>query len=878
MYKKTAEIRDIFLKFFEKKNHKILPGSSIIPKEDSSILFVNAGMNQFKNFFLGKKSVHKRIVTAQNCLRTGGKHNDLEQVGYTQYHHTFFEMLGNFSFNNYFKEEAISYAWELLTEPYGFNISPEKLWVTVHSSDIESYNIWKNLIKIPINKIIQLGKKNIISEKDENFWKMGKYGPCGLSTEIFYQHSKKLKNISLYEKFLNNQCVEIWNIVFMQFQKEKNKPLKNLKSFCVDTGMGLERISSVLQNVKSSYETDIFKILIENIINFFNIDKKNRISLRVISDHIRAAVFMIDCNIIPSNEGRGYILRRIIRRAIVHGNNIGIKNLFFYKIVNIFIKSIDNKYVTFKKTEKEIKKIIYDEEEKFHFALEKGLFILNKEIKKVRNNTLQGKILFYLYDTFGFPVEITNEICKKNNIKIDEYGFKKEMAIQKEKGRKNRDLKNNTENIFLPTINSSKFVGYKKDITTSKILFIISNGKRKKKIYYGENAYIILNKTTFFGESSGQTGDSGIIYNNTGIFKVYKTQKKEDLILHFGNVITGYIQEKNIFTTKINKKNRINISSNHTATHLLHASLRYVLGNKINQQGSWIDENHLTFDFSHNKKLSIKTLFKIEKLVNSEIQNNVSVKIKNMSLLESKKINAIASFKDKYENKVRVVKINDFSIELCGGTHVSRTGEIGTFKIVSESSVSSGIRRIEAVTRNQAIHDIQNKHLILDTIKQELQINELQLIQEIKKKINKINILEKKISELEKIEIYYLSKKLILKIISKYSFNILIYQFNKKNNNFLYNVIDFLMNKINNLIIIFSNIYDNKTFFIIKINKNITNQISAVNILKKIMSEIKGKGGGNITVAKGGIKKIIFLSQLEDKIYNWINNDLKKIN
>ncbi|CAL4323112.1 Alanine--tRNA ligase [Buchnera aphidicola (Thelaxes suberi)] len=870
---KTNEIRHIFLDFFKNKNHEIISGNNIIPKNDDTLLFINAGMNQFKNIFLGKeKPVFKRITTLQNCLRTGGKHNDFNHVGYTNYHHTFFEMLGNFSFNDYSKEEAILFAWELMTNKKWFNIDPQKLWITVHVGDVETYQIWKKILNNKLkNNIFFLGSNNNIYE-NENFWQMGEIGPCGFCTEIFYQHTKNHDSNISPSVFLKKKCVEIWNIVFMQFYKNKNNTLNPLTSFSIDTGMGLERISSVLQKVKSSYEIDIFKEIINEIYNTFTIKNNNQTSIKIIADHIRSASFIIANGVLPSNEGRGYVVRRIIRRALRHGHILGIKDLFFYKIVPVLIRSMQGNNKILINKQKEIEKTIYEEEKQFFITLENGIKVLNKALNKLKNNTLNGAIIFQLYDTFGFPVDLTEEICKEKKIKIDHEGFIQCMNLQKSRSKKfKKNYFTNIENI--PPVIKSKFIGYNNLSTNSKIIYISSQGKQKKTITSPDHASIILNQTTFFGESSGQIGDKGTIYNKTGIFEVYTTTKQLYSIVHFGKIIKGHLNTDDNVIAKVHCKTRRKIQANHSATHLLHSSLRYIINDQIFQKGSFIDQDHLRFDFNYYKKISLKKIFNIEKLVNKYIQKNILVEETFMELKQAKKLGVLSLFESKYSNQVRVLSIGSYSKELCGGTHVLRTGEIGYFKIIAEQNVSSGIRRIEAVTGDAAIQYNQKQESMIQEIKTIFCTNTENIIKNIKSVLNNNAILEKKLQYLNKKNELTIYKDIVNEIKKIGKYKILIKNFTDKDILLKNQLIQSLRNIKNNFIMIFTYLNQNKLSITVTISNNLLDQQNALTIFKKIICDTTIKGGGSKKIACGGgkntkdIKKVLFnIQQWKEKI------------
>ncbi|QCI18934.1 alanine--tRNA ligase [Buchnera aphidicola] len=876
----TNEIRQKFLKFFEKKGHTILPSSSLIPANDSTLLFTNAGMNQFKDFFLNtEKKKYSRITTAQRCLRTGGKHNDLENVGYTERHHTFFEMLGNFSFDDYFKKEAIMYAWELLTSKEWFNINKNKLWISVYKDDEETYNIWLNVIKVPAERIIRIGDKNNTKYNSENFWQMGDTGPCGPCTEIFYNYNiKKHYNSNDFLENKNEYFIEIWNIVFIEYNRISSTKLIPLKYKSIDTGMGLERIASVLQNVKSNYEIDIFQKLIHNISHFSNIKNLNNISLKIISDHIRSCIFLIYENIIPSNEHRGYILRRIIRRMLRHAYKIGIKKNFFYKIAPVLIEKLSENFKFLKEKEKKIKEILKIEEIQFSETLEKGLKILNTEINKTSNKKISGKTVFHLYDTFGFPVDLTLDICREKKIKVDLNSYYLEKEKQKKQSNIGNKFYENYNNII--NINDNCiFEGYKKNIITASIKYIYVNKNSVSSISEGEDGIIFLDKTSFYPESGGQIGDIGELYYKNSRFIVENTKKYGNTIGHIGKVIIGTFKINNVLYTKINKLHRHQIQINHSATHLLHSALRNILGEVVAQKGSLVTNTRLRFDFSYPKILNLSDIQKIENIVNTEIQKNNLIKAQNCSLEEAKKKKAIALFENKYDSIVRVVFIKNFSIELCGGTHTTRTGNIGLFKIIEHSSISSGIKRIEAITGFKAIKFLHDQENNIKNISISLKTKSTNIKEKIEKLIIKIKYLENKVNMLQAKENRYQIKKMIKNIENIKGAKLLINTFKNYDYQSLRSIIDQLKKDLKSAIIILINKNNDNFNIITGVTKDLIEQITALEIIKNFIQHTNGKGGGKKEIAEGGgCLNIINLSKILKIIKSWINSKLKNKN
>ncbi|AZP36148.1 Alanine--tRNA ligase [Candidatus Annandia adelgestsuga] len=835
MKKSMHEIRKIFINFFINKNHVFIKSSSLIPYNDPTLLFTNAGMNQFKEIFLGnyKNFNFKKVVTSQRCIRVGGRHNDLNNIGNDEYHNTFFEMLGNFSFGSYFKKESILYAWELLTNKNLFNLNPDKLLVTVYYKDVQSYNIWiknigiskKNILKIYDNK-----KLNISS----NFWQMGDTGPCGPCTEIYYNY-KNENNISLINnEYLKKNCLEIWNIVFIQFNKLSNGKLLKLDKPLVDTGMGLERITSVLQNVKSNYKTNIFKLIIQEIKNLFIKLTLNKKFLYIISDHIRSCIFLIYDGILPSNEGRGYILRHIIRRCIQQGYIIKYYKPFLYKLVIPVINVIKLLHPYLIKKNIYIKKIIKKEEKKFIKTLGYGLKILNKKLKNINNKKLDGKIAFNLYDTFGFPLDLTLNICNNLGISIDNKEYEKQMLKQKKKSRNNKFKLKYSNNI----IPSSIFIGYYKNKCKTKINYIIVNNKFKKKICNGEKCIIFLDKTPFYAESGGQIGDSGYLKNKNFFFEVQDTQKYSKSIGHIGILKVGTIIINDNCIANINIKRRHNICINHSSTHLLKKSLKKILNSNIKQKGSLIKENYFNFDFNYKKNISDKDLYNIELLLNNYIKKKINVNIyyKKKKFIKFKKKLFIYNYKN--NNNIRLINIENIFQEFCCGTHIKNTKEIGIFIIKSKIKKSKNIYRIKAITEKYAINYIIKKKNNMNKILKKLKIDDNKLDSKIKLILKNNKKYKKKIKEIQKLNIKneinlikYKSKNInnYKIIISKVDIN---YKFYKR-------IINYIKNKLNYTIIflIFNN--KNNYFLIIYVNECIKEKINSKIILNKFYEEYK---------------------------------------
>ena len=890
----SAEIRSIFFKYFEKNNHKIIHSSSLIPENDPTLMFANSGMVQFKNIFTGQeKRNYNRAVTAQKCVRAGGKHNDLENVGYTARHHTFFEMLGNFSFGDYFKDTAIELSWNLITKEFG--IDKKKLLVTVFDQDQDAYNLWKKIADLPDEKIIKI-------KSSDNFWSMGDTGPCGPCSEIFYDHGDKYFGGPPGSKDEDgDRFIEIWNLVFMQYEQIEVDKRINLPKPSIDTGMGLERVTALLQNTNDNYKTDIFTSLIDKSIEITNNDESsNSASHKVIADHLRSASFLISDGLLPSNEGRGYVLRRIMRRGMRHAHSLGNKEPVFHEIFPTLLNEMGDAYPELERTKELITKTLLNEETKFKQTIDNGLRILNDEISNSNNKIFSGKVAFKLYDTFGFPLDLTQDFLKSKGIQVDKKNFDSEMLEQKQRARKNwkgtGDISD--EKIWFEiteSLEKTEFIGYDLEKTESVIKKIIFNDNCKSKIKEGDEAGIILNQTTFYGESGGQVGDTGFLYNNNFKFLVNNTTKIfGDYFIHWGKVIKGVCTIQDQITTSINKDRRTLIRNNHSSTHLLHESLRKILGKHVSQKGSLVNEKKLRFDFSHNDSIDDTNIIRIEDMVNSIINLNVIVNTQILDYKTAIESGAMALFGEKYGDEVRVVSItnNDedkddyISIELCGGLHVVRTGEIKKFKIINQSSVASGVRRIEAVThdglenyvKNESIkkasHQLRikseiDKYLNLlknNNINKSIQLNQItdldMQLKEIKKIYNDnkenadINENEKNI-KVEKIgEVYFISL-----YTKKYP--------GKSQKLFIDNQKKIHTSKS---VILLVSVDENKVSIIIGLSDDITNQLNATELVKIASAEVGGNGGGgrkDFAQAGGNIPENV--SKIQEALKNKIS-------
>lgn len=873
--KSTAEIRQAFLDFFHTKGHEVVPSSSLVPNNDPTLLFTNAGMNQFKDVFLGlDKRAYSRATTAQRCVRAGGKHNDLENVGYTARHHTFFEMLGNFSFGDYFKQNAIKYAWELLTSEQWFNLPKERLWITIYHTDEEAYKIWQQEIGIPAERIIRIGDNKGAPYASDNFWQMGDTGPCGPCTEIFYDHGEHIWGGppgSPEED--GDRYIEIWNIVFMQFNRQSDGSLKALPTPSVDTGMGLERIAAVLQHVNSNYEIDLFRQLIAAIAKVIALSDLNNKLLRVIADHIRSSAFLIGDGVFPANEGRGYVLRRIIRRAVRHGYMLGAKETFFYKLVAPLIQVMGNAADELKSQQATIEKTLKNEEEQFARTLARGLQLLDDELAQLQGDTLAGEIAFRLYDTYGFPFDLTADVCRERDIKVDELGFNAAMEQQRDRARESSGFATDY-NDAIKIDSHSDFSGYENNNQQATVTAIFHHGKPVNVLNQGEEGIIILDKTSFYAESGGQVGDSGILSNSHCQFAVSDTQKYAQAIGHIGKVMTGSIAINNSVDAGIDIERRNAIRLNHSATHLLHAALRDVLGNHVSQKGSLVNEKYLRFDFSHFAAMTPMQIRQIEDIVNYQIRKNDPIITTLMDLEAAKEKGAMALFGEKYDAQVRVLSIGDFSIELCGGTHANRTGDIGLFRISSESGTAAGIRRIEAITGQVAIDDLHQQSNLLAEIGQLMKGDANNLMEKIKTTLDKIKLLERSLDQLKGQQAAQESVSLSQQVKKINGVNLLVTQLNNTESKQLRIIVDDLKNQLKSAIIVLSTISNDKVSLIVGVTNDLTAKIKAGDLISFVAQQVGGKGGGRPDMAQAGGSNITALPAALASVEEWVNSRL----
>ncbi|MEQ4899890.1 alanine--tRNA ligase [Proteus vulgaris] len=875
MSKSTAEIRQAFLDFFHTKGHQIVPSSSLVPNNDPTLLFTNAGMNQFKDVFLGLDNrPYSRATTAQRCVRAGGKHNDLENVGYTARHHTFFEMLGNFSFGDYFKHDAIHFAWELLTGKEWFNLPKERLWVTVYATDDEAYDIWNKEIGIPAERIIRIGDNKGAPFASDNFWQMGDTGPCGPCTEIFYDHGDHIWGGppgSPEED--GDRYIEIWNIVFMQFNRKSDGTMDPLPKPSVDTGMGLERITAVLQHVNSNYDIDLFRSLIESVAKVTNASDLSNKSLRVIADHIRSCSFLICDGVIPSNEGRGYVLRRIIRRAVRHGYMLGAKDTFFYKLVAPLIEVMAEAGEELKRQQVTVEKVLKTEEEQFARTLERGLQLLDEELAQLTDDVLPGETAFRLYDTYGFPLDLTADVCREINIKVDEKGFDLAMEEQRKRARESSGF-GTDYNSLIKVDSRSDFSGYDHNEQQGTVTAIFRNGQSVTELKAGEEGIIFLNKTAFYAESGGQVGDKGVLTSKDSQFEVTDTQKYGKAIGHIGKVNVGSFIVNHKINATIDIARRDAIRLNHSATHLLHAALRQVLGTHVTQKGSLVNDKYLRFDFSHFEAVKPEQLREIEDIVNAQIRLNSPIVTELMDLEDAKEKGAMALFGEKYDERVRVLTMGDFSTELCGGTHASRTGDIGLFRIISESGTAAGIRRIEAITGITAIESVHEQSDLISLVAQVLKSDGTNLVERIKTVQEKYRLLEKELQQLKDQQAAQESSSLGGQAKNVKGIKLLVRELNGVEPKMLRTMVDDLKNQLGSAIIVLSTISDGKVSLIVGVTKDLTAKVKAGELISFVAQQIGGKGGGRPDMAQAGGTDIDALPVALASVDEWVESHL----
>ena len=875
MSKSTAEIRQAFLDFFHSKGHQVVASSSLVPHNDPTLLFTNAGMNQFKDVFLGlDKRNYSRATTSQRCVRAGGKHNDLENVGYTARHHTFFEMLGNFSFGDYFKQDAIKYAWELLTGENWFALPKEKLWVTVYETDDEAFDIWANEVGVPRERIIRIGDNKGAPFASDNFWQMGDTGPCGPCTEIFFDHGDHIWGGppgSPEED--GDRYIEIWNIVFMQFNRQADGTMEPLPKPSVDTGMGLERIAAVLQHVNSNYDIDLFRDLIASVAKVTGATDLTNKSLRVIADHIRSCAFLIADGVIPSNENRGYVLRRIIRRAIRHGNMLGAKDTFFWKLVAPLIAVMGSAGEELKQQQAQVEQVLKTEEEQFARTLERGLALLDEELSKLKGDTLDGETAFRLYDTYGFPVDLTADVCRERNIKVDEAGFEAAMEEQRRRARESSGF-GADYNAMIRVDGVSEFKGYDHLELNGKVTALFIDGKAVDSVSAGQEAVVILDQTPFYAESGGQVGDKGELKGAGFSFAVSDTQKYGQAIGHIGKVASGSLKVGDAVQADVDEVRRQRIRLNHSATHLMHAALRQVLGTHVAQKGSLVNDKALRFDFSHFEAMKPEEIRAVEDLVNAQIRRNLAIETNIMDIDAARASGAMALFGEKYDDRVRVLQMGDFSTELCGGTHAARTGDIGLFRITSESGTAAGVRRIEAVTGEGAIAMLHAQSDQLSDIAQLLKGDSHNLGEKVRAALERTRQLEKELQQLKEQAAAQESANLSSKAEEINGVKLLVSELAGVEPKMLRTMVDDLKNQLGSTVVVLATVADGKVSLIAGVSKDVTDRVKAGELVGMVAQQVGGKGGGRPDMAQAGGTDASALPAALASVKGWVSAKL----
>ncbi|MEH6564851.1 MAG: alanine--tRNA ligase [Halopseudomonas sp.] len=869
---KSAEIREAFLRFFEEKGHSRVASSSLIPANDPTLLFTNAGMNQFKDCFLGlEKRAYTRATSSQKCVRAGGKHNDLENVGYTARHHTFFEMLGNFSFGDYFKRDAINYAWEFLTSSDWLGLPQEKLWVTVYASDDEAYDIWTKEVGVPAERMVRIGDNKGAPYASDNFWAMGDTGPCGPCSEIFFDHGEEIWGGppgSPEED--GDRYIEIWNNVFMQFNRTADGEMQPLPAPSVDTGMGLERISAVLQHVHSNYEIDLFQSLLDASAQAIGCAQDNAASLKVVADHIRSCSFLIADGVLPSNEGRGYVLRRIIRRACRHGNKLGATGLFFHKIVAALVAEMGAAFPELKTQQAHIERVLKTEEEQFAKTLDQGLKILEQDLAALQGSEIPGDVVFKLYDTFGFPVDLTGDIARERDLTIDEAGFEAAMQAQRERARSASQF-GMDYNALVKVEADTRFQGYAGTQGQGKVLGLYSEGLAVEQLKEGDSGVVVLDETPFYAESGGQVGDTGYLEAEGLRFEVHDTTKAGNAHLHHGTVLQGSLDKGQQVEARVDAGVRLATALNHSATHLLHAALRQVLGEHVQQKGSLVDSQRLRFDFSHYEAIKPEQLRELENLVNEQIRQNSAVDIEVTTIETAKEKGAMALFGEKYGDEVRVLTMGGgFSVELCGGIHVQRTGDIGLFKITVESGIASGVRRIEAVTGQGAIEFVAQTEERLREAAQVVKGSRDTVIEKLSALVERTRQLEKDVEQLKAKAASAAGSDLAAEAQKVGDRTVLVKRVDGMDGKGLMALVDQLKNKLGSVAILLGGEADGKVVLVAGVTKDLASQVKAGDWIRNTAQAVGGKGGGRPDMAQGGGTDVAALDKALADALNWV--------
>jgi alanyl-tRNA synthetase len=864
----SAELREQFLRYFEAHGHTIVASSSLVPGNDPTLLFTNAGMVQFKDVFLGNdKRSYTRATTSQRCVRAGGKHNDLENVGYTARHHTFFEMLGNFSFGEYFKKDAIHYAWDFLTNVIG--LPAEKLWVTVYADDDEAAAIWLEDIKVDPEHFTRIGTS-------DNFWSMGDTGPCGPCSEIFYDHGPEVEGGPPGTPDEDgDRYIEIWNLVFMQYNRDETGNMIPLPKPSVDTGMGLERLAAVSQHVHNNYDIDLFQSLIAAAAKATGTTDLDSKSLRVIADHIRSCAFLVVDGVLPSNEGRGYVLRRIIRRAARHGHQLDCKTPFFHKLVATLDQEMGDAYPELRKHREHVERVLKKEEQRFAETLEQGMRILETAIDKMQGDTIDGKTVFRLYDTFGFPVDLTADVAREKGLKLDQDGFDIEMEEQRSRARASSQFNAVSDGFKFDGYPATEFVGYESSSTDAMILAMLQSDAAIDQLENGDQAIIILDRTPFYAESGGQVGDIGTIkIDDETVFQVTDTQKQNDVYLHIGCLLSGELRSGDTVDAQIDEGYRREVMLNHSATHLMHAALRQVLGEHVQQKGSLVDADKLRFDFSHYQPVELEQIAEIETLVNNQIRGNLKTRAEVMDMEAAKKSGAMALFGEKYGDEVRVLKIGSDSIELCGGTHVPRAGDIGLFKIVFENGIASGVRRIEAVTGEAAIRRFIESESKLDSAAQSLKASRDDLLPRIEQLQSHNRSLEKQVEALKSKLASQTGGDLAAQAQEVQGIKVLTANLDGANVKTLRETVDQLKNKLGAAIVVLASSEAGKVSIIAGVTKAESGRIQAGDLANMVAAQCGGRGGGRPDMAQAGGDQPENLPAALQSVIPWVESKL----
>lgn len=864
----TNDLRQSFLRYFERNAHSLVPSSSLVPGNDPSLLFTNAGMVQFKDVFLGKETrPYTRATSSQRCVRAGGKHNDLENVGYTARHHTFFEMLGNFSFGDYFKREAIQFAWNYLTQE--LKLPPEKLWITVFREDDEAADIWLKEIGVDPKRFSR-------GDEKDNFWSMGDTGPCGPCTEIFYDHGEGIPGgPPCTPEAEGDRYIEIWNLVFMQFDRSADGQLSPLAKPSVDTGMGLERIAAIMQGVHSNYDIDLFRHLIAAVAHTTHTKELSSASLRVIADHIRSTSFLITDGVRPSNEGRGYVLRRIIRRAIRHGHKLGADELFFYRLVAPLVKEMGDAYPELAKAQSTIEQVLKQEEQQFIATLDQGMKLLERALTEVHDNIIPGAVLFRLYDTYGFPPDLTADIARERNLNIDYAGFELEMEKQRQQSQASSQF-SAVDSKLLSIPGETEFTGYEHLSDEGSVIFLLHDNSPVNRLEAGHEGIVVLDRTPFYAESGGQVGDKGQLFFEGGVFAVHDTQKQGLVYLHFGKVMSGTLSLGSKITAEVDAA-RHAIMLNHSATHLLHSALRRILGNHVVQKGSLVDADRLRFDFAHFVPMKPEEIITVERLVNQQIRANLPSHVSQMKAEDAKKTGALALFGEKYGDEVRVLRMGEFSVELCGGTHASRSGDIGLFKIISETGVAAGIRRIEAITGEKALEWVEKQEGQLKLIADQLKVPS----QEITGKINLLLQQNRELLKLSEQQTLGRLKSqiddLLERAIKINEITVLTAEIPNVNIEALRQLMDQIKQKMAQGVVVLATVADSRAQLVAGVTKNCVDRIKAGELVGYVAEQLGGKGGGRPDLAQGGGERIDQLPAALASVEEWVRVHLTSV-